>query len=152
MSAISNDMLDLIRIFNSNSVEYLVVGGHAVNAYTEPRATKDIDIWVNPSIENAKRVFNSLKEFGAPLSGMSEEDFSDEESFFIVGIKPNRIDVLLKIPGVDFANSYANKNIFKISVIEASFISLGDLIVAKETAGRPQDLVDAQKLKKIRDR
>lgn len=144
-------MLDLIMIFNTNSVEYLIVGGHAVNAYTEPRATKDIDIWINPTIENAKKVFNSLKEFGAPLSGLSETDFSDQESFFIIGIKPNRIDVLQKIPGVEFSSAYRNKKSFKLLNVDANFLSLSDLILAKETAGRPQDLVDAEKLKKIRD-
>ncbi|HMO18901.1 MAG TPA: hypothetical protein PKA63_12590 [Oligoflexia bacterium] len=149
MSYPSDDMIDLIKIFNKYDIEYLVVGGHAVNAYTEPRATKYIDLWINPTSLNAKKVFLALGEFGAPLSGMSEVDFTDEESFFIIGIKPNRIDILQKIPGLTFNQAWTNKKIFILSDVEANFLSLEDLIIAKVTAGRPQDLADVAKLRKV---
>ena len=150
MSSVSNDMIDLIQLFNEHNVEYLIVGGHAVNAYTEPRATKDIDIWINPEILNAEKVFNALQTFGAPLAGLSKEDFTDKESFFIIGVKPNRIDIIHKIPGLDFSDAWINKNQFEINKVKANFLSLDNLITAKIAAGRPQDLADVVKLKKVK--
>jgi hypothetical protein len=150
MSEPSNDMLDLIKEFNAHEVEYLIVGGHAVNAYTEPRGTKDIDIWVRPEIANAHKVFKALSEFGAPLEGLSVEDFIDEESFFIIGIKPNRIDILKKIPGLEFARAYQNRKTFSLNDVRALFLSLDDLILAKQTSARPQDIADVEKLKKAK--
>lgn len=151
MSNLSNDMLDLIEIFNSHKVDYLIVGGHAVNAYTDPRGTKDIDIWVNPEKSNANKVFQSLIEFGAPMSDTSIDDFCDEDSFFIIGVKPNRIDILKKIPGLEFKDAFKNKKTFPLNNIQANFISLEDLITAKKAAGRPQDLADVHKLTKLRE-
>ncbi len=149
MSHLSNDMLDLLKIFNSLGVEYLVVGGHAVNAYTEPRATKDIDVWINPVLPNARKVLLALKEFGAPLANISESDFTDEESFYVIGVKPNRIDILQKIPGLNFNDAWANKKVFVLGEIASNFLSLEDLITAKMAAGRPQDIADVAKLKKV---
>lgn len=149
MSALSKDMLDMIETLNQHGVEYLIVGGHAVNAYTEPRATKDLDIWVNTSEENAKKVIRALQAFGAPTSSMSEKDFMDPESFFIIGVKPNRIDILQKVPGLVFSDAWKGRKIFSISGTEANYLSCRDLITAKLAAGRAQDLVDAKKLSSV---
>ena len=150
MSELSDDMLDLLKGFNARGVEYLIVGGHAVNAYTEPRGTKDIDVWVKPEMINAQKVFEALAEFGAPLEGLSVEDFTDEESFFIIGINPNRIDILKKIPGLEFAGAYQNRETFALKDVRASFLSLDDLILAKQASARPQDIADVEKLKKAK--
>jgi len=149
MSHLSNDMLDLLKIFNARGVEYLVVGGHAVNAYTEPRATKDIDVWINPILPNAKKVMEALREFGAPLANITEHDFIDEESFYVVGVKPNRIDILQKVPGLNFKEAWSNKSMFSLNGVDTYFLSLKDLIAAKIAAGRPQDIADVVKLKKV---
>lgn len=149
-SILTPDMQDLIFIFNKNKVQYLVVGAHAVNAYTEARMTKDLDIWVNPAHENASKVFESLKEFGAPVENAKIEDFSDENSFFIIGVKPNRIDILKKIPGLEFGEAWREKNTVKAGSFEAYFLSLDDIIKAKMNAGRPQDLLDLEKLNKVK--
>ncbi len=87
---LSQDMKDLIQIFNARKVQYLVIGAHALGVYTEPRATKDLDIWVNPTPENARRVFEALKSFGAPLQGTTEQFFTERNTFMVVGVIPNR--------------------------------------------------------------
>ncbi len=148
LPAFSQDMVDLLTIFNKQNVRFLIVGAHAVNSYTEPRATKDIDILVEPTPENASNVFIALKEFGAPLEGVKISDFEDTENFFIIGIKPNRVDILKKIPGLDFSFAWSRKKEIKIDGISFFIPGIEDLLVAKKAAGRPQDLVDASKLEK----
>lgn len=107
-------------------------------------------LWVRPEIINAHKVFAALAEFGAPLESLSVEDFTDEESFFIIGIKPNRIDILKKIPGLEFSRAYQNRETFTLKDVRASFLSLDDLILAKEASARPQDIADVEKLKKAK--
>jgi hypothetical protein len=85
----NSDFKELLKVFNTNGVKYLVVGGYAVIEYTEPRYTKDLDIWISTEKENAAAVFRSLREFGAPLSGILEEDFANEELFYQMG-RPRR--------------------------------------------------------------
>jgi hypothetical protein len=146
--ALSRDLKDLLEILNKWGVEYLVVGGHALSVYTEPRATKDLDVWVNPTPENAKLAFAALKEYGAPLFGTSEEFFTERDTFLTIGVAPNRIDVLKSIDGVEFPECWATRKTFRIGDVEANFPSLEKLLAAKLAAGRPQDLVDASKLMK----
>ena len=96
------DMKELLETLNKWQAQYLVVGAHALSVYTEPRGTKDLDIWVNPTPENAKRVYGALKEYGAPLLETPEQFFTERDTFLIIGVAPNRIDILKSIPGVEF--------------------------------------------------
>jgi hypothetical protein len=89
-----SDFEELLSIFNAHEVKYLVVGGYAVMLYTEPRYTKDLDLWVEPGPENASRVFRALAAFGAPLMGLSPDDFAHEDFFYQIGVPPVRVDVL----------------------------------------------------------
>ena len=84
----NSDFRDLLRIFNAGKVRYLVVGGHAVMKYTEPRYTKDLDLWIEATPKNARAVFKALKEFGAPLANLTEADFSKEGFFYQMGRPP----------------------------------------------------------------
>jgi hypothetical protein len=143
----SQDMLDLLATFNRRQVQYLIVGGRAVNAYTEARGTKDLDIWVNPTRGNAKRVYAALKEFGAPLFGATEETFARKGDLLFIGVPPNRIDVLKDIPGVEFRACWKRRRSFDLGGgVTAHHIGLEDLIAAKVAAGRHIDLADAEKL------
>jgi hypothetical protein len=146
-AAFTNDMLDLLKIFNAHNVQYLIIGAHAVNAYTEARATKDLDIWVNPMIENAKLTYQGLAEFGAPLQNVSIETFTEEDSFFVIGVKPNRVDILKKVPGLEFSAAWKNRNNITISDIPVAVLSFDDVVKAKLAAGRTQDLADVEKLR-----
>lgn len=99
---LSDDMRELLDALNRWEVEYLVIGAHAVGVYTEPRGTRDLDIWVNPTRRNAKRALGALREFGAPLFGGTEKTLTNKRDFLVIGVSPNRIDVLKSIPGLEF--------------------------------------------------
>jgi hypothetical protein len=144
---LTKDMKELLEALNKWGVQYLIVGAHALGVYTEPRGTKDLDIWVNPTPENAKVVHAALKEYAAPLFGVTEEFFTEKDTFLVVGVAPNRFDILKSIPGVEFDACWANRQAFDVGGVTANFPSLKDLYAAKVAAGRPQDLVDADKLK-----
>jgi len=145
---LSRDMKDLLEIFNARKVQYLIIGAHALGVYAEPRATKDLDIWVNPTPENASRVFRALKRFGAPLEGTTEQFFTERNTFMVIGAIPNRIDILKSIPGVEFKECWKARRTLDIGGVKAHFPSPEHLLAAKLAAARPQDLIDATKLKK----
>jgi hypothetical protein len=145
---VNSDFSDLLRIFNTNRVKYLVIGGYAVVQYAEPRFTKDLDVWISTDAANAEAVFKSLREFGAPLDNLSVKNFSEEGYFFQMGIPPMRVDVLMGIPGVNFDECWQRRNDVNFDELSVSFISKMDLITAKRISGRPQDLIDADLLTK----
>lgn len=142
----NSDFNELLKAFNHYRVKYLVIGGHAVMKYTEPRYTKDLDIWVKADMENARAVFDALKAFGAPLAGMTKDDFAHEGHFYQIGVAPVRIDILMSIKGVEFDDAWANRVESDVGDAEAFIISKNDLIKSKRAAGRPQDLIDAELL------
>ena len=142
----NSDFNDLLRIFNANSVKYLVIGGYALIQYTEPRFTKDLDLWISTESRNASAVYNALREFGAPLSGLTEEDFAEKGYFYQMGVPPVRVDVLMGIPGLDFEAAWERRVETDVDGLSVPFISREDLITAKLASGRPQDLIDAQNL------
>jgi len=145
---LSKDMNELLEALNRRQAQYLVIGAHAVGVYAEPRGTKDLDIWVNPTKANARRVHAALKDFGAPLFGTTEKTLTRKEDFLVIGVAPNRIDILKSIPGLEFEPCWKNRRILDIGGTKANFLDLEDLLTAKLAAGRPQDLVDAAKLNK----
>lgn len=145
---LNRDMKELLETLNAWRAEYLVIGAHALGVYAEPRATKDLDIWVNPTPENAARVFNALRQFGAALHGATADFFTERDTFLVIGVVPNRIDILKSIPGVEFDECWQAKRTLDIGGTETHFPSPEHLLAAKLAAGRPQDLVDASKLKK----
>jgi hypothetical protein len=133
-------------------VEYIVVGAFAVAAHGNPRATGDIDIWVRPTRENAARVLQALRAFGAPLFGLSIDDLVDEQTVFQIGVAPVRIDILVGIDGVTFDDAWSRRVSAMLGSSQAPVLSLVDLAVNKRAAGRPKDVVDLawieQELKK----
>lgn len=146
--AVNPDFKDLFKAFNDCHVEYLVVGAHAVMFYARPRFSKDLDVWVNPTPENAQRVWQALTTFGAPLQEVTLASFTNDELVYQVGIEPNRIDVMMGIQGVEFAAAWANREHSTYGGVSIPIISRQDLIRAKRAAGRPQDLLDAEELDK----
>ncbi len=96
---VNSDFSDLLRLFNKYGVRYLVIGGYAVIQYAEPRYTKDLDLWISTDPVNAQAVYGALREFGAPLAGLTPEDFAEEGYFYQMGVPPVRVDVLMGIPG-----------------------------------------------------
>lgn len=91
------DQRDLLLAFNEQQVRYLIVGGYALGRYAEPRVTKDLDIFVDTSDENAQRVFTALAKYGARLKGYTPKDFQDVYSGYQFGLPPSQIDLILAI-------------------------------------------------------
>jgi hypothetical protein len=142
----NSDFKDLLKVLNDYKVRYLVVGGYAVMAYTEPRYTKDLNIWIEASPRNARAVFRALQSFGAPLENPTEADFAQEGFFYHMGRPPSRVDVLMSIEGVQFADAWPNRVNINFDGVVGHVIARKDLIANKHAVGRPQDLADVQGL------
>ncbi len=129
---------ELLQVLNEYQVEYLIVGGFAVMKYGEPRYTKDLDVWVHNVPENAVRVVEALKKFGAPLDhdGITAETFTGQVVYQI-GVAPVRIDILTEITGVSFADAWVRKVASTFSGVPVHFISLDDLIKQESTGSKP---------------
>lgn len=147
---VNNDFKDLLRFLNQEKAEYLIVGAYAVIFYTEPRYTKDIDIWVRPEQENARKVLDALKKFGAPVSELTVADLSNPAMMYQLGIEPNRIDILMDVEGLKFSGAWKNRVASRYDNEKIFLLSINDLIKSKKKAGRPQDNLDLVKLNRIR--
>ncbi len=143
----NSDFKELLKIFAEHKVKYLIIGGYAVAKHAEPRYTKDLDIWISNSRENAEKVFQSLKEFTVPLNHITIEDFTVPTFVFQIGIEPSRIDILMGLKKLEFEECWKRRAISIIGDLELYFISIDDLIFNKTLAGRPQDLRDIEILK-----
>jgi len=142
------DQRDLLLAFNEQQVRYLVVGGYALGIYTEPRVTKDLDVFVEISEENAQRVFTALAKYGAPLQGYTPKDFQDPYSGYQFGLPPSQIDIIFAISAVSFEDAWRDSISGETGEgIAVRYISLEHLIRNKLAAGRLQDLADAAALK-----
>ncbi len=145
----NSDFKDLLKLFAGAGVRYLVVGGYAVSEHTEPRYTKDLDLWVDNSAANAEKVFAALLSFGAPLIDATIHDFTVPTTVYQIGLPPSRIDILMGLEGLEFGDCWQRRKTSMIADIALHYISIADLIVNKERAGRPQDLIDAKNLRRI---
>jgi predicted nucleotidyltransferase len=135
--------------FDDEKVRYLVIGAYAVAYYSEPRYTKDLDIWIATTNEDLDKVWDALSKFGAPLGQMTKDDFKDPETIYQIGIEPNRIDLLIQPAELDFDKAWARREVTMFGGVPMNVISLGDLIALKKSAGRPQDLIDIERLEKV---
>ena len=144
-----SDLKELLRAFNDHGVKYLIVGGYAYGVHAEPRATKDLDIFIRSDEENSQAIFRALAQFGAPLDGLSPADFMDGSSFQI-GQPPARIDLLQHIDGISFEEAWKNRIEGLIEPeIRITVISKHDLIRNKLASGREQDILDVKKLQNV---
>ena len=144
---INPDFRDLLRDLSDAGVRYLIVGAHALVYHTEPRYTKDLDIWVEPTKTNAARVWDALNRFGAPTTGVKPADFTNPDLVYQIGIEPNRIDVMMGIQGVGFETAWRRRVRTTYGEVRVYLLSREDLVRTKRAAGRPQDLVDLDRLK-----
>lgn len=132
----------MLSALNDAGVEYLVVGAYALAAHGLPRATGDIDIWVRSSPENARRVWQALRLFGAPTRRVAVDDFTCPDIVFQIGVAPRRIDILTSISGVQFEEAWAERETVVVEGMTLHALSRRHLIVNKKAAGRPKDLAD----------
>ena len=144
------DFKDLLSAFRAKNVKYLIVGGYAVSFHGQPRATKDIDVFIKADPENAKAAYAALASFGAPLQDLTVEDLADSRQFMRFGREPVAVDILPGIDGVEFDAAWERRVegvIDASSGLKAFFISKEDLIASKIAAGRLRDLADVEDLR-----
>ncbi|AXC16455.1 hypothetical protein ACPOL_7265 (plasmid) [Acidisarcina polymorpha] len=147
----SQDFKELLSAFNEHRVKYLIVGGYAVAVHAQPRATKDLDLFVQPEPENAKAVYAALAKFGAPLDGLKPDDLIAPNSFFRMGNPPQMIEVLPHISGVKFDDAWQRRIeevIDERSGLKVFVISAEDFVVNKLASARLQDLADVDAVRK----
>jgi hypothetical protein len=143
---LGKDFRDLIELLNRHGVRYLAVGGFAVAVHGKPRYTKDLDLWIEVSAENARRIIAALDDFGFASLGLRVEDFLDPDVVIQLGYEPNRVDLLTTLDGVEFANAYPLRTSTKVGELDIPVIDRASLIANKRALGRPRDLEDAKDL------
>ncbi len=148
MVKLHQDYKEFIKLLNETKVEYLVVGAFALAFHGLPRYTGDIDFWVNNTEANSKKVYSCLKEFGFPMSKITERDFMSEDLIFQMGYPPVRIDIITGVSGLNFENSFKNKEIRKSGSIKIYYINIDDLKKNKKASGRAKDLADLEEIRK----
>jgi hypothetical protein len=144
----NSDFRDLFAALNAAGARYLVVGGYALALHAEPRFTKDLDVWIDRTAENAQAVWNALAAFGAPVTGVSADDLASPDLVYQLGVAPSRIDILTSIDGVEFVNAWPRRVEERYGDQQAFFIGLADLVENKRAAGRPQDMADLELLQR----
>lgn len=142
------DLREFIESFNSAGVEYLIVGAFAVAWHGYPRFTADIDFLVRPSLANADAVLAALRAFGFGSLDITREDLCKPDQIVQLGEKPNRIDLITSISGVEFEEAWAHRVSGELDGIAVNFIGREELIRNKESTGRPKDLGDADELRR----
>lgn len=147
-SAINPDFLDLLRALLDSGARFLVVGAQAMAAHGVPRATGDMDVWVEPTKDNADAVWQALLAFGAPVEAfnLSVDDFTASGNVVQIGLPPRRIDLMTSIDGVEFEAAWETRVVTRIDDCPVPFLARDDLLRNKRAAGRPKDLLDIELL------
>lgn len=142
------DFKELLSALNAGRVKYLIVGGYAVSFHAQPRATKDLDILIGTDAANGKAIYAALAKFGGPIEGLSAKDFTEPDNFFRMGTPPVMVDIMPKISGVEFEEAWKRRVDVRIDDdLFVPVISREDLLIAKLSAGRAQDLIDVDALR-----
>jgi hypothetical protein len=136
------DFVDLLRAFVAADVRFLVVGAYALAVHGRPRATGDLDIWVDPTTDNARRVMQALRAFGAPLAEISEDDFSRAGVTYQIGVAPGRIGLLTDLTGLTFEDAWPGRIRSAFGDIDVDVIGRQAFVRNKRATGRAKDLGD----------
>ncbi len=142
----NQDFVDLLRAFSAHDVRFLVVGAYALGVHGRPRATGDLDLWVEATPSNAENVMRALAEFGAPLTEVRAADFARPGIVFQMGLPPSRIDVLTEITGVSFAEAWPGRVRAPFGPVDVDVIGREAFITNKRATGRAKDLGDVESL------
>lgn len=148
------DFEEFIAALNDHGVRYLIAGAHAVAFHAQPRATKDLDVLIDPEAENAKRALQAVRAFfGGADPGYTLQDFTDPQWVIQLGVAPVRIDLLTSLAGISsFAEIWKDRVDARFGAVDAHYLGLEGLIAAKEAANREQDRADLAVLRLARDR
>ncbi len=143
---LNRDFREFIQSLNDNQVRYLVVGGYAVALHGNPRYTKDMDVWIEISPENASNVIKALEQFGFGELKLKAADFVVPDQIIQLGYPPTRIDLHNTLTGVDFSTCYASRVEVEMEDVTVNFVDLKNLKKNKRATGRYQDLADLENL------
>jgi predicted nucleotidyltransferase len=147
----NEDYKDMLQSLSDEKVEFLLVGAYAMAAHGYPRATMDIDIWVKPSLQNAKAVLRALNRFGTPIQNLTLQDLQAGGTVFQIGVAPRRIDIITEASGLLFEEAFAHSIAIEIDGIEIHILSIPDLICNKRASGRTKDIADAEALESLQN-
>ncbi len=142
----NQDFKEFIQSLNDNQVRYLIIGGYAVALHGYPRYTKDIDIWIEMSNDNASRLLSALAQFGFASLDLAIDDFTTVDQVIQLGYPPNRIDIITTPDGVIFEDCYPSRVEVNMDDLLVNFIDLESLRLNKKASGRLQDLADLENL------
>lgn len=143
---LSQDFRDLLRAFVDHEVRFLVVGAYALAILGRPRATGDLDVWIESTAENAARAHAALDAFGAPLHDLRRDDLETPGTVFQIGLPPLRIDILTRITGVEFVPAWERRTEADFEGVRVPVIGREDFLANKRALGRTKDLADAERL------
>jgi hypothetical protein len=145
---VNKDYRDFLTALVAQNARFLIVGAHALAAHGYPRATVDIDIWIDATSQNARRVWQALAEFGAPLDDLSirEEDLTRTDVVAQFGLPPNRIDILTGLSGLTFEGAWPNRVEDVLEGVRVPVLGLADLLENKRAVGREKDRADVKGL------
>ncbi len=149
--AINRDFRDLFAALNEAGARYLHVGGYAVAMHAQPRFTKDLDLWIDSNVDNAARVCEALRAFGAPLVDIGADDLAQPDVVLQIGVAPNRVDLMTSVDGVGFPEAWEARGVTQYGDQEIPVIGRAHLIQNKRASGRPQDLIDLEVLEHTDD-
>jgi hypothetical protein len=143
---VNRDFAEMLSALSDAGAEFLVVGAHALAAHGRPRATGDLDIWINPTPPNAALVMAALRVFGAPLANLTIDDLTTPGTVFQIGVVPSRVDILTAISGVTFEDARARRLLLEIEGVQVPVLGRDDFIANKRATGRLKDLADIEGL------
>lgn len=147
-SPLNDDFLDLLQALLTEEAAFLVVGAHALAVHGVPRATGDLDVWVEATSDNARRVRKALERFGAPVStfGLECADLAAPGNVLQIGVPPRRIDLLTGLSGLDFTTAWSHRVVLRVARLDVPFLGREDLLANKRATGRTKDLADIEAL------
>jgi hypothetical protein len=144
------DFVDLLAEFARFSVRVLVIGGYAVGAHGRPRATKDLDLFLEPLNGAVRdRVCAAVAAFGAPALVVDALRNADPSQVVWFGVPPLRVDLLCSVGGLDFELAWQRRLDLTHGEVVIHVVGIDDLLALKQTAGRPQDLADIRALRPL---
>jgi hypothetical protein len=142
----NRDFAERLDALSGAGADYLIVGAHALAVHGRPRATGDLDLWIRPTPENARRVWEALTDFGASLRELTVEDLSTPDVVFQIGVEPARIDLLTSVTALSFDEAWGRRVQREVEGRILPFLSRDDLVRNKSALGRPRDLADLDDL------
>ena len=143
---LSQDLNELLELFLSRQVRFIVVGAHALAFHGVPRFTGDLDLLVEPGDQNARRMLDALSDFGFGGLGLTERDFTTPDQVIQLGNPPSRVDILTSITGVTWQEAEEGAVNGELGSASVPFLGRSELVRNKRAAGRTRDLADLERL------